>query len=145
MLKNSSKKPLLQRFKISYMAMFLALVLLAISALPNLYPAKSWLHLSTTQSQPHSQQLLANTPSQKSVIDFLNQHGFLVEQSIQVAQNSLSLNVLLQEPTKSAAAQQALKSEFTQLNAKIVTHQTSPDWLQSLGANPKLCNQSGLV
>ncbi|MBB1477903.1 protein translocase subunit SecD [Pseudoalteromonas sp. SG41-2] len=136
MLKNSSKKPQLQRFKISYMAMFLALVLLAISALPNLYPAKSWLHLSTTQSQPHSQQLLANTPSQKSVIDFLNQHGFLVEQSIQVAQNSLSLNVLLQEPTKSAAAQQALKSEFTQLNAKIVTHQTSPDWLQSLGLAP---------
>ena len=115
MLKNSSKKPLLQRFKISYMAMFLALVLLAISALPNLYPAKSWL---------------------QSVIDFLNQHGFLVEQSIQVAQNSLSLNVLLQEPTKSAAAQQALKSEFKPLNAKIVTHQTSPDWLQSLGLAP---------
>lgn len=133
MLKKSSKKPLLQRFKISYMAMLVALILLAISALPNLYPAKSWLHV-TPQQPSHSELLAIDT--QKNVIDFLNQHGFSVEQSMQTSQSLSSLNVLLQEPTKSAAAQQALKSEFTQLNVKIVTHQTSPDWLQSLGLAP---------
>ncbi|WP_392343798.1 protein translocase subunit SecD [Pseudoalteromonas prydzensis] len=133
MLKKSSKKPLLQRFKISYMAMLVALILLTISALPNLYPAKSWLHV-TPQQPLHSELLAIDT--QKNVIDFLNQHGFSVEQSMQASQSLSSLNVLLQEPTKSAAAQQALKNEFTQLNVKIVTHQTSPDWLQSLGLAP---------
>ena len=133
MLKKSPKKPLFQRFKISYLAMLVALILLAISALPNLYPAKSWLHI-TSQQPLHSEQLAIDT--QKNVIDFLNQAGFIVEQSMQSAQQSASLNVLLQEPTKSAAAQQALKSEFTQLNVKIVTHQTSPDWLQNLGLAP---------
>ncbi|MBE0457431.1 protein translocase subunit SecD [Pseudoalteromonas sp. KG3] len=133
MLKKSSKKPLLQRFKISYMAMLVALILLAISALPNLYPAKSWLHV--TPQQPSHAELLA-IDTQKNVIDFLNQHGFSVEQSMQASQSLSSLNVLLQEPTKSAAAQQALKNEFTQLNVKIVTHQTSPDWLQNLGLAP---------
>ncbi|MFU2508534.1 protein translocase subunit SecD [Pseudoalteromonas sp. ASV78] len=133
MLKKSSKKPLLQRFKISYMAMLLALILLTISALPNLYPAKSWLHV-TPQQPLHSELLAIDT--QKNVIDFLNQHGFIVEQSVQSSQQLPSLNVLLQEPTKSAAAQQALKSEFAQLHVKIVTHQTSPDWLQSLGLAP---------
>ncbi|MGO2130759.1 MAG: protein translocase subunit SecD [Pseudoalteromonas prydzensis] len=133
MLKKSSKKPLLQRFKISYMAMLLALILLTISALPNLYPAKSWLHV-TPQQPLHSELLAIDT--QKNVIDFLNQHGFIVEQSVQSSQQLPLLNVLLQEPTKSAAAQQALKSEFAQLHVKIVTHQTSPDWLQSLGLAP---------
>lgn len=133
MLKKSSKKPLFQRFKISYMAMLLALILLAISALPNLYPTKSWLHV-TAQQPLHSEQLAIDT--QKNVIDFLNQHGFIVEQSMQSPQQLSSINVLLQEPTKSAAAQQALKTEFTQLHVKIVTHQTSPDWLQSLGLAP---------
>ncbi|WP_283710552.1 protein translocase subunit SecD [Pseudoalteromonas prydzensis] len=133
MLKKSSKKPLLQRFKISYMAMLVALILLTISALPNLYPAKSWLHV-TPQQPLHSELLAIDT--QKNVIDFLNQHGFSVEQSMQASQSLPSLNVLLQEPTKSAAAQQALKSEFAQLHVKIVTHQTSPDWLQSLGLAP---------
>lgn len=133
MLKKSSKKPLLQRFKISYMAMLVALILLTISALPNLYPAKSWLHV-TPQQPSHSELLAIDT--QKNVIDFLNQHGFSVEQSMQASQSLSSLNVLLQEPTKSAAAQQALKNEFTQLNVKIVTHQTSPDWLQNLGLAP---------
>ncbi|MDQ9090537.1 protein translocase subunit SecD [Pseudoalteromonas haloplanktis] len=133
MLKKSSKKPLFQRFKISYLAMLVALILLAISALPNLYPAKSWLHV-TAQQQVNAELLAIDT--QKSVVDFLNQHGFTVEQSMQSSQQQSSLNVLLHEPTKSAAAQQALKSEFTQLNVKIVTHQTSPDWLQSLGLAP---------
>ncbi|MGO3785507.1 MAG: protein translocase subunit SecD [Pseudoalteromonas prydzensis] len=133
MLKKSSKKPLLQRFKISYMAMLVALILLTISALPNLYPAKSWLHV-TPQQPSHSELLAIDT--QKNVIDFLNQHGFSVEQSMQASESLSSLNVLLQEPTKSAAAQQALKNEFTQLNVKIVTHQTSPDWLQNLGLAP---------
>ena len=113
--------------------MLVALILLAISALPNLYPAKSWLHV--TPQQPSHAELLA-IDTQKNVIDFLNQHGFSVEQSMQASQSLSSLNVLLQEPTKSAAAQQALKNEFTQLNVKIVTHQTSPDWLQNLGLAP---------
>lgn len=113
--------------------MLVALILLTISALPNLYPAKSWLHV-TPQQPLHSELLAIDT--QKNVIDFLNQHGFSVEQSMQASQSLSSLNVLLQEPTKSAAAQQALKNEFTQLNVKIVTHQTSPDWLQSLGLAP---------
>ncbi|NNG44444.1 protein translocase subunit SecD [Pseudoalteromonas sp. NEC-BIFX-2020_002] len=133
MLKKSLKKPLLQRFKISYVAMFIALLLLAVSALPNLYPSKSWLNISI-ESQS---QLIKNIPSQKSVIDFLNQHNFMVDQStLGSKSDSSSINVLLQVPTKSAAAQQALKSEYPYFDVKIVTHQTSPAWLQQLGLEP---------
>ena len=133
MLKKSLKKPLLQRFKISYVAMFIALILLAVSALPNLYPTKSWLNISIgSQSQS-----VKNIPSQKSIIDFLNQHNFMVDQStLGSMQESLSINVLLQMPTKSAAAQQVLKSEYPYFDVKIVTHQTSPAWLQQLGLEP---------
>ncbi|WP_405632265.1 protein translocase subunit SecD [Pseudoalteromonas sp. Ld20] len=133
MLKKSLKKPLLQRFKISYVAMFIALLLLAVSALPNLYPSKSWLNISI-ESQS---QLIKNIPSQKSVIDFLNQHNFMVDQStLGSKSDSSSINVLLQVPTKSAAAQRALKSEYPYFDVKIVTHQTSPAWLQQLGLEP---------
>ncbi|WP_157601460.1 protein translocase subunit SecD [Pseudoalteromonas porphyrae] len=133
MLKKSLKKPLLQHFKISYVAMFIALLLLAVSALPNLYPSKSWLNISI-ESQS---QLIKNIPSQKSVIDFLNQHNFMVDQStLGSKSDSSSINVLLQVPTKSAAAQRALKSEYPYFDVKIVTHQTSPAWLQQLGLEP---------
>ncbi|NMR27810.1 protein translocase subunit SecD [Pseudoalteromonas sp. NEC-BIFX-2020_015] len=133
MLKKSLKKPLLQRFKTSYVAMFIALLLLAVSALPNLYPSKSWLNISI-ESQS---QLIKNIPSQKSVIDFLNQHNFMVDQStLGSKSDSSSINVLLQVPTKSAAAQRALKSEYPYFDVKIVTHQTSPAWLQQLGLEP---------
>nr|WP_099458969.1 protein translocase subunit SecD [Pseudoalteromonas neustonica] len=133
MLKKSLKKPLLQRFKISYVAMFIALLLLAVSALPNLYPSKSWLNISI-ESQS---QLIKNIPSQKTVIDFLNQHNFMVDQStLGSKSDSSSINVLLQVPTKSAAAQRALKSEYPYFDVKIVTHQTSPAWLQQLGLEP---------
>ncbi|OUS68028.1 protein translocase subunit SecD [Pseudoalteromonas sp. A601] len=132
MFKKSSKKPLWQRFKISYVAMFMALMLLAISALPNLYPAKSWLHIQMQESQTAVQ-----VDTQKDVIAFLNQHGFLVAQSIDEPQlNGGSLNILFNTPSKSAAAQQALKAEFTSLETKIVTHQTSPSWVQGLGLAP---------
>ncbi|MFY8325776.1 protein translocase subunit SecD [Pseudoalteromonas sp. ZZD1] len=132
MFKKSSKKPLWQRLKISYVAMFMALMLLAISALPNLYPAKSWLHIQMQDSQ-----IAVQVDKQKDVIAFLNQHGFQVAQSIDEPQlNGGSLNILLNTPSKSAAAQQVLKAEFTSLETKVVTHQTSPSWVQGLGLAP---------
>lgn len=132
MFKKSSKKPLWQRLKISYVAMFMALMLLAISALPNLYPAKSWLHIQMQDSQ-----ITVQVDKQKDVIAFLNQHGFLVAKSIEEPQlNGGSLNILLNTPSKSAAAQQALKAAFSSLETKIVTHQTSPSWVQGLGLAP---------
>ncbi len=132
MLNKKVKKPLWQRFKISYMAMCMALILLAISALPNLYPAHSWLHITMPSSEAVSQ-----ISQQKQLIAFLNQHGFIVAQSTeQLENNHSSLTILLETPSKSAAAQAALHGQFSQLESKIVSHQTSPQWLQGLGLAP---------
>ncbi|MCQ8877050.1 protein translocase subunit SecD [Pseudoalteromonas shioyasakiensis] len=132
MLNKKVKKPLWQRFKISYMAMCMALILLAISALPNLYPAHSWLHITMPSSEAVSQ-----ISPQKQLIAFLNQHGFIVAQSTeQLENNHSSLTILLETPSKSAAAQAALQGQFSQLESKIVSHQTSPQWLQGLGLAP---------
>lgn len=132
MFNKSLQKPLWQRFKISYVAMCITLLLLAISALPNLYPATSWLHITIPSGQT-----TAPVFEQKQIIAFLNQHDFLVAQSIeQPTKEGGSLNILLNTPSKSAAAQQALKAEFTTLKSKVVSHQTSPEWLQGLGLAP---------
>lgn len=132
MFNKSLKKPLWQRFKISYLAMFMALLLLAISALPNLYPPASWLHIETPNKQTVDQLI-----TQKQIIEFLNDHDYLVAKSIeQPTERGSSLNILLNTSSQSAGAQQALKSEFTELKTKVVTHQTSPQWLQSLGLAP---------
>lgn len=132
MFNKSLQKPLWQRFKISYVAMCITLLLLAISALPNLYPATSWLHINLPSGQ-----MTEPVFQQKQVIAFLNQHDFLVAQSIeQPTKEGGSLNILLNTPSQSAAAQQALKAEFTTLKSKIVSHQTSPEWLQGLGLAP---------
>lgn len=58
------KKPFKAKFKLSYVAMLIVLVLLAISALPNLYPNKSWLHISAasdvkTQVMPSTENLVS--------------------------------------------------------------------------------------
>ena len=57
------KKPFMAKFKLSYVAMLVVLVLLAISALPNLYPNKSWLHISAapevkTQAIPSTENIV---------------------------------------------------------------------------------------
>ena len=64
------KKPSTAKFKLSYIAMLIVLVLLAISALPNLYPNKSWLHISAA---PHSE--MQSLPSTKTLVTFLNNQG----------------------------------------------------------------------
>ncbi|KDC54449.1 protein translocase subunit SecD [Pseudoalteromonas sp. S3431] len=122
------KKPSTAKFKLSYIAMLIVLVLLAISALPNLYPNKSWLHVSSTQ---HSE--MQSLPSTKTLVTFLNNQGLEVEQGLD---KQSTINVLLNEPTKSAQAQAAIKAQYPNTQVKIVEHATSPTWLQDFGLSP---------
>ena len=122
------KKPSTAKFKLSYIAMLIVLVLLAISALPNLYPNKSWLHVSST---PHSE--TQSLPSTKTLVTFLNKQGLEVEQGLD---KQSTINVLLNEPTKSAQAQAAIKAQYPNTQVKIVEHATSPTWLQDFGLSP---------
>ena len=122
------KKPSTAKFKLSYIAMLIVLVLLAISALPNLYPNKSWLHVSSTQ---HSE--TQSLPSTKTLVTFLNNQGLEVEQGLD---KQSTINVLLNEPTKSAQAQAAIKAQYPNTQVKIVEHATSPTWLQNFGLSP---------
>ncbi|WP_282114175.1 protein translocase subunit SecD [Pseudoalteromonas arctica] len=122
------KKPSTAKFKLSYIAMLIVLVLLAISALPNLYPNKSWLHVSST---PHSE--TQSLPSTKTLVTFLNKQGLEVEQGLD---KQSTINVLLNEPTKSAQAQAAIKAQYPNMQVKIVEHATSPTWLQDFGLSP---------
>ncbi|WP_165726678.1 protein translocase subunit SecD [Pseudoalteromonas sp. SA25] len=122
------KKPSTAKFKLSYIAMLIVLVLLAISALPNLYPNKSWLHVSST---PHSE--TQSLPSTKTLVTFLNNQGLEVEQGLD---KQSTINILLNEPTKSAQAQAAIKAQYPNTQVKIVEHATSPTWLQDFGLSP---------
>ena len=103
--------------------MIAACILLAVSALPNLYPNKSWLHIS----------LPDQTVTLQSVTTSLNQHGFEVTEA---NDSQAQLAILLAEPTQSANALSFIKTQYPQLEAKIVEHATSPQWLQQLGLSP---------
>ncbi|XQF93673.1 protein translocase subunit SecD [Pseudoalteromonas espejiana] len=116
------------KFKLSYIAMLIVLILLAISALPNLYPNKSWLHVSNA---PHSE--TKAVPSTKALVTFLNNQGLDVEQGLD---KQATINILLNEPTKSAQAQAAIKAQYPNTQVKIVEHATSPPWLQNFGLSP---------
>ncbi|GGE87945.1 protein translocase subunit SecD [Pseudoalteromonas gelatinilytica] len=117
------KPALWRRLKMSYVAMIAACILLAVSALPNLYPNKSWLHIS----------LPDQTVTLQSVTTSLNQHGFEVTEA---NDSQAQLAILLAEPTQSANALSFIKTQYPQLEAKIVEHATSPQWLQQLGLSP---------
>ncbi len=103
--------------------MIAACILLAVSALPNLYPNKSWLHIS----------LPDQTVTLQSVTTSLNQHGFEVTEA---NDSQAQLAILLAEPTQSANALSFIKTQYPQLKVKIVEHATSPQWLQQLGLSP---------
>ncbi len=103
--------------------MIAACILLAVSALPNLYPNKSWLHIS----------LPDQTVTLQSVTSSLNQHGFEVTEA---KDSQDQLVILLTESTQSANALSFIKTQYPQLEAKIVEHATSPQWLQQLGLSP---------
>ncbi|MDX1361787.1 MAG: protein translocase subunit SecD, partial [Pseudoalteromonas tetraodonis] len=122
------KKPFMAKFKLSYVAMLIVLVLLAISALPNLYPNKSWLHISAAP-EVKTQAI----PSTENIVRFLNSQGFEVSQGVE---NQATINVLLNTPTQSAQAQAAIKSNYPNTQVKIVEHATSPIWLQEFGLSP---------
>ncbi|MDO6635515.1 protein translocase subunit SecD [Pseudoalteromonas carrageenovora] len=122
------QKPFMAKFKLSYIAMLIVLILLAISALPNLYPNKSWLHVSNA---PHSEAQVV--PSTKALVTFLNNQGLEVEQGLD---KQSTINILLNEPTKSAQAQAAIKAQYPNTQVKIVEHATSPPWLQNFGLSP---------
>ena len=122
------QKPFMAKFKLSYIAMLIVLVLLAISALPNLYPNKSWLHVN---SAPHSE--TQAVPSTQALVTFLNNQGLKVEQGLD---KQSTINILLNEPTKSAQAQAAIKAQYPNTQVKIVEHATSPPWLQNFGLSP---------
>jgi len=119
-MSHKSKPALWRRLKMSYVAMIAACILLAVSALPNLYPNKSWLHIS----------LPDQTVTLQSVTTSLNQHGFEVTEA---NDSQAQLAILLAEPTQSANALSFIKTQYPQLEAKIVEHATSPQWLQQLG------------
>lgn len=122
------QKPFMAKFKLSYIAMLIVLILLAISALPNLYPNKSWLHVSNA---PHSE--TKAVPSTKALVTFLNNQGLDVEQGLD---KQATIHILLNEPTKSAQAQAAIKAQYPNTQVKIVEHATSPLWLQNFGLSP---------
>ena len=122
-MSHKSKPALWRRLKMSYVAMIAACILLAVSALPNLYPNKSWLHIS----------LPDQTVTLQSVTTSLNQHGFEVTEA---NGSQAQLAILLAEPTQSANALSFIKTQYPQLEAKIVEHATSPKWLQQLGLSP---------
>ncbi len=123
-MSHKSKPALWRRLKMSYVAMIAACILLAVSALPNLYPNKSWLHIS----------LPDQTVTLQNVTTSLNQHGFAVAEA---NDSQAQLAILLTEPTQSANALSFIKTQYPQqLEAKIVEHATSPQWLQQLGLSP---------
>lgn len=122
-MSHKSKPALWRRLKMSYVAMIAACILLAVSALPNLYPNKSWLHIT----------LPDQTVTLQSVTTSLNQHGFEVTEA---NDSQAQLAILLAEPTQSANALSFIKTQYPQLEAKIVEHATSPQWLQQLGLSP---------
>lgn len=122
-MSHKSKPALWRRLKMSYVAMIAACILLAVSALPNLYPNKSWLHIS----------LPDQTVTLQSVTTSLNQHGFEVTEA---NDSQAQLAILLAEPTQSANALSFIKTQYPQLEIKIVEHATSPQWLQQLGLSP---------
>ncbi|WP_217876570.1 protein translocase subunit SecD [Pseudoalteromonas shioyasakiensis] len=122
-MSHKSKPALWRRIKMSYVAMIAACILLAVSALPNLYPNKSWLHIS----------LQDQTVTLQSVTTSLNLHGFEITEA---NDSQAQLAILLAEPTQSANALSFIKTQYPQLEAKIVEHATSPQWLQQLGLSP---------
>jgi len=73
------------------------------------------------------------TVTLQSVTTALNQHGFEVTEA---NDSQAQLAILLAEPTQSANALSFIKTQYPQLEAKIVEHATSPQWLQQLGLSP---------
>ncbi|MGB2708774.1 MAG: protein translocase subunit SecD, partial [Pseudoalteromonas nigrifaciens] len=124
----NNKKPFMAKFKLSTFAMLVVLLLLAMSALPNLYPNQSWLYISVA---PHSK--MQTPPSTNTLVTFLNKQGLNVAQAYE---SQATINVLLNEPTKSAQAQAAIKAQYANTQTKIVERATSPSWLQSFGLSP---------
>lgn len=123
----NNKKSFLAKLKLPYLAMFIVLILLAISALPNLYPNKSWLYISPTTNNTQS------LPIPNGLVTFLNSHGFDVAQSLE---KQATISLLLEHPTKSAQAQAIIKAQYPHIQVKIVEHATSPLWLQTFGLSP---------
>lgn len=124
----NNKKPFMAKFKLSTFAMLVVLLLLAMSALPNLYPNQSWLYISAA---PHSK--IQTPPSTNTLVTFLNEQGL---NAAQAYESQATINVLLNEPTKSAQAQAAIKAQYANTQVKIVERATSPSWLQSFGLSP---------
>ena len=76
---------------------------------------------------------MQSLPSTKTLVTFLNNQGLEVEQGLD---KQSTINVLLNEPTKSAQAQAAIKAQYPNTQVKIVEHATSPTWLQDFGLSP---------
>ncbi|WP_227009476.1 protein translocase subunit SecD [Pseudoalteromonas ulvae] len=107
--------------------MIFTLLLLAICALPNLYPEQNNLIVSATSPQTSSLSLI-------TLKDKLNQQGFTVSQAKQ-AGNTLQLT--LENSNQNAAALNWLHQHYpTDFESKIVSKATSPYWLQALGLAP---------
>ncbi|OUL56568.1 protein-export membrane protein SecD [Pseudoalteromonas ulvae] len=109
------------------LVMIFTLLLLAICALPNLYPEQNNLIVSATSPQTSSLSLI-------TLKDKLNQQGFTVSQAKQ-AGNTLQLT--LENSNQNAAALNWLHQHYpTDFESKIVSKATSPYWLQALGLAP---------
>ncbi|ATC95069.1 protein translocase subunit SecD [Pseudoalteromonas tunicata] len=113
--------------------MIFTLVVMALCALPNLYPEQNTLVLSALNNQLKSDGISEIT-APMAIKTALEQQGFAVNRAKHTSQ---SIEFLLAEPSQNAAALSWLQHNYaTQFTSKIVSQATSPKWLQALGLAP---------
>lgn len=107
--------------------MVLTLILLAVCALPNLYPEQHNLIVSAAHTELKNQSLL-------TIKNELDQQGFAVAQA---KQSGHTLQLSLRDTNQNAAALNWLHQHYANdFESKIISQATSPQWLQSLGLAP---------
>lgn len=127
---NQSKAAKAQLNKYSrwqYLTIFLTLIIMILSALPNLYQGQK----AITLIPMHEQASPINAVNLKQQ---LTMAGFTVQAIKTYDQNS---QIVLAEQQQSDAARQLLKHQFDgQYQAKLTLENTTPKWLKNLGGEP---------
>ncbi|WP_105259308.1 protein translocase subunit SecD [Pseudoalteromonas sp. T1lg88] len=101
------------------------IVILALSALPNLYPNTKVIAVEN----PEGAQALVQ------IERLLDNQGFPV-QGGHFDPQAQRLLLTLERPNNSAAAAGVLRQQLTDANVKVQTRATTPSWMQSLGLAP---------
>ena len=120
--------PTINKYSIwQYLIIFISLIFMTLSALPNLYQDKDVLLVS---AKNNDLQFIAATQIHQQ----LNKEGFLVES---INANESTSRIILEKENQVMAARQFLSQDLDgDYLVEIVTVDTRPPWLKTLGGEP---------